>query len=614
MAKAGKTTQVLIWILMGMLVLGLGGFGVTNLSGNLRTIGTVGEKDIDINQYARALQSDIRAIEAQTGQSLNFAQIQEFGVDAAALNRIVSSRALDNETAELGLSIGDDNLSRQILEISAFQGIDGKFDREGYKFALSQQGLTETQFEDSLREETVRSLLQGAIVSGTAMPDAYSDTLMNYIGEQRDFSWARLGKTDLPMPLPTPTPDQIKTYHQSHLPDFTLPEMKRLTYVWLTPDMLVDAVEIDQEALEQLYEDRKQEFVQPERRLVERLVFSDEAAAEVAKIALEGAETTFETLVEERGLALSDIDLGDVAKSELGAAGGAVFGGDVATIVGPFSTSVGPALFRINGILPAQEVSFEDAKPTLREELALERARRVIDSEIETVEDLLAGGATLEELATETAMELATLDWHPENDKAAAAYSAFTEAAKTVTGDDFAEVIQLEDGGIVALRLDEIIEPKIQPVEDVSEAVKEAWLGAQIDRMLAAKAADILQKIQDGNDMATLDLTVTQESDITRSDYIIGTPPAFLEDVFTMDVGETKTIDSFGSVLIVQLNAINAPDSDDEDLAVLRQRIQDQAVAAISQDLFTAFAQDIRQRAGVSLDQNAINAVHANFQ
>ena len=35
-------TKPLVWILMGLLVLGLAGFGVTSLSGTLRTIGKVG--------------------------------------------------------------------------------------------------------------------------------------------------------------------------------------------------------------------------------------------------------------------------------------------------------------------------------------------------------------------------------------------------------------------------------------------------------------------------------------------------------------------------------------------------------------------------------------------
>ncbi len=77
---AGKSiTKTLVWILMGMLILGLGGFGVTNLSGTVRSIGSVGESEIDVNQYARALQTEIRALEAERGGAVSFAQAQQLG-------------------------------------------------------------------------------------------------------------------------------------------------------------------------------------------------------------------------------------------------------------------------------------------------------------------------------------------------------------------------------------------------------------------------------------------------------------------------------------------------------------------------------------------------------
>ncbi|MDW3184392.1 MAG: SurA N-terminal domain-containing protein [Roseobacter sp.] len=96
------------------------------------------------------------------------------------MQRLIAQRALDHEAAQIGLSIGDENLRDRILEIGAFRGIDGAFDREGYRFALEQSGISEAQFETQLREEVARTLMQGAILSGVVMPDAFVDTLVNY--------------------------------------------------------------------------------------------------------------------------------------------------------------------------------------------------------------------------------------------------------------------------------------------------------------------------------------------------------------------------------------------------------------------------------------------------
>ena len=135
--------KILMWILMGLLILGLGGFGVTNLSGTVRSVGSVGDRDIDIDRYARALQEEIRAFEAQTGDGLTFQRARELGIDQAVLARLIAAAALDHETTRLGISMGDANLREQIVDIQAFQGPGGDFDRDTYNFALEQAGLTE---------------------------------------------------------------------------------------------------------------------------------------------------------------------------------------------------------------------------------------------------------------------------------------------------------------------------------------------------------------------------------------------------------------------------------------------------------------------------------------
>ena len=63
-------SKIFVWILLSMIIVGLIGFGSTNLGGTVRSIGTVGDKDLSINTYARALQNELRSLEAQTGQPI----------------------------------------------------------------------------------------------------------------------------------------------------------------------------------------------------------------------------------------------------------------------------------------------------------------------------------------------------------------------------------------------------------------------------------------------------------------------------------------------------------------------------------------------------------------
>jgi peptidyl-prolyl cis-trans isomerase D len=250
--------------------------------------------------------------------------------------------------------------------------------------------------------------------SAVAAPDTYVTTLLGYLQEQRDVTWARVTPENLTDPLPEPTEDELQAYYEANEAAFTLGETKVITYAQLTPDMLVGTVEIDAGALEAAYQERIDDFVQPERRLVERLVFPTEAEAAQAKAAIDAGETTFDALVEERGLTLEDIDMGEATVESLEGAGAAIFALTEPGVAGPLPSALGPALFRMNAILSAQEIPLEEAEEILRGELAADRARRVIDESVSQIDDLLAGGATLEDLAAETEMELGQIDWRAE--------------------------------------------------------------------------------------------------------------------------------------------------------------------------------------------------------
>lgn len=614
MAKGNSISKTLVWILMGLLFVGLAGFGATNLSGTVRTVGSVGEVQISVDDYARALQQEIRSVQAETGQTLTFAQAQALGLPQRVLSGLITSAAIDNEAASLGVSVGDETVAAELMRIPAFQGPGGRFDRETYRFALDNAGLREAEFEEDLRRETARSLLQAAVVSGNRMPDTYAGTLLDFIGETRSFTWAVLDESHLDQDIAAPTEDDLTTFHAENIDRYTLPEARDITYVWLTPEMLLDQVEVDEATLRKAFEEQTDRFNQPERRLVERLILPDSAAAEAARARIDSGETTFEDEVAARGLDLADIDMGDVTARDLGAAAEEIFAAEVNTVIGPLPSDLGPALYRVNGILPAQETSFEEAQPILRDELAQDRARRVIDAQITDIDDLLAGGATLEDLAKETDMVLGQIDWTTDSDEDIAGYDAFRDAAAAAAEDDYPEIGELGDGGIFALRLNAIRPPRPQTLDEVRGEVARHWRTAQVETQLLAKAEQMAGEIGEGKTFEALGLTPRVQTGQTRSGFLPGLPGDTLQRVFALDRPGTLALAHSGGAVILRLDAINAPDLEAEDNKVILTALDSQVTSTLSNDLFQALARDIQSRAGITIDQQALNAVHANFQ
>ncbi|MCK0094709.1 SurA N-terminal domain-containing protein [Yoonia sp. F2084L] len=601
------------WIIVGVILLGLAGFGTGGLSGNIRNIGTVGDKDVTVASYQRALNEQIRALSAQFGQQISFQQAQAFGIDQVALSQVVLLRTLDNEASQLGVSVGDARVFERLQAIPSFQGAGG-FNRDTYRLALQQTGQTAEEFETGIREETARTLLQAAVVSGIPAPDAYADALVQYISENRSITWAVVDASDLTAPVPGATPAAQQEYYDANPAEFTLPEARNITYVWLTPNMILDDMVVTDEAVSALYNQRIAEFVQPERRLVERLVYLNQERANDAMARLDAGEITFEDLVAERGLTLADIDLGDVSQEDLRSAGEAVFAADAGDVVGPFNSPLGPALFRMNAVLASQETSLEEAAPALRDELAADAAREYINDSADPIVDLLAGGATMADLAERTDMRLGTIEWTPDNTDGIAAYDAFRREAAAVQEGQFAEIYDLADGGIFALTLDGITPPTLQPLDDVRDAVSAAWQDQARQEAVIALAEEIAADILPLTGFETVGLEPTVEEGMTRRTFIEGTPPDFNDQIFAMAIGDVRVVDAEDRALVVRLDNIAAPDLNDESVVAQRDAVAETARAGIAQDIFDAYANALRQQTEQSLNQQTINAVNAQFQ
>ena len=79
MAKAlrSKSTNVFVWILMLLLIVGLAGFGAGSFGGSFSTVGSVGDEKVTLKTYIRALNNQLNQISQQ---------LLRESVDASKLN------------------------------------------------------------------------------------------------------------------------------------------------------------------------------------------------------------------------------------------------------------------------------------------------------------------------------------------------------------------------------------------------------------------------------------------------------------------------------------------------------------------------------------------------
>ncbi len=609
--KGGRS--LVVWVLVAMLIAGLSGFGVENFGGATAKIGRVGEIEIEANDYAREMQGQINTLMRQFGAPVSMADARSFGVDRQVLAGLVNRAALDNEAARLGLSVGDATVAAELGKISAFQGISGTFDREAYAMTLQQNGTNEAAFEANLRRDVARALLTGAVAGGVVSPAPLTDTLVAYAGEKRGFSLLVLDDTALDAPLAAPTPAEVQAHYDANIATYTRPEAKRVEYAALLPETLAATMEVPEDEVQKAYDARLSEFMIPEKRLVERLVYPDEAAALAAKARLDQG-TSFDDLVAERGLTLEDVDLGDVTREELEGAADAVFALTEPGTVGPLPSALGPALYRMNAILAAQETTLDAARPELLQILQTEAAARAIADKVEAIDDALAGGATLQDLSTEFGMTLASTDYAAgaEDNDAITGYTAFRSAADALAEGDFPEAILLEDGGLVAMQLVEILPPSPVPLDKITDKVTEATRAEALARALAAKAAAAKTAVEAGATLESQGI-VTAVAPTDRQATLDVGPAVVLETAFQMQPGEIRVIEAGSFVALLRLDSITAAEVTSEEGQEMQDAIRQNLDRSIAEDMAALFTATVGQQAGIALDQAVIDAVNTQL-
>lgn len=633
--------SLIVWLLLGLLVLGLGGFGVTSFTGGSSAIGSVGDTKVTADQYARALRRELNAYSQQAGQQFTMMQAQAIGLPQAIQAQLFTSAALEEQARRLGVSVGDERVAQAISNAQAFQGPNGRFDPTAYSEVLRREGMSKAEFERQVRVDEAQLMLQRAVTGGVVAPKAMVDQTASWLLESRDFSWHELTEAELPAPVVEADQTTLEAWHKANADRFTAPETRKLTYIWLTPEMLAPDVDLDEDALRAVYDQNIAEYQQPERRMVSRLVMPSAEAAEAAKVQLDAGDITFEALVSERGLTLDDVDLGELTKDQAGQAGEAIFALEGPGIVGPIQTDLGPALFSMNAILDPVDIPFEQAREDLRSEAALDRAIRMIEDQSAEYEDLLAGGAALEDMTAETPMKLGQIDWttgmSPE-EGSIAGYQAFREAAEAIGANDFPQIERLDDGGIFALRQDEVVPPTLIPFDQVRDKVAEDWRKQEVHRQLLTRAeeervevsavdqpesdatpapqsSDAVDAVEAPAETAAPAFAWNTETGLTRDGWVEGAPAEMITRVFEVAApGDIEVVNALDRVFLVRLDAVHPADLGGEDALRISDAVQQRLSQSLQADIFDYYARNAQLGAGIDVNQSVINAINAQVQ
>ncbi|MBW8269114.1 peptidylprolyl isomerase [Caldovatus aquaticus] len=619
------------WVARALFIVLVFSFAIWGIGDMVRNFGRdtavarVAGEPIALEEAQLAVRREVQRLARQLGPNFEADEAVRRAVAAQAVEGLIAERALRAEARRMSVVVPEEAVREFVWTIPALQGADGRFSRPLFEGFLRQNGLTEAEFLRLVRSDLARQQLVGAVRARPAAPDALTRPLYAFEAERRVADLVLLPLAAAPEPEP-PTEAQLRRFHENNPDRFSAPEYREATVAVLTADQLLDQVAVSEEELAEAYEARRAQFETPERRrLRQALVPSEEAARAIAEAWRGGAgwEAIEARAREAGGQAIAFPEPLDRAGLPVPELAEAAFATPEGGITDPVRSPFGWHVLRVDKVEPAQARGLDEVRDALRREIAHEKAVDLVFARASRIEDALASGAPLVEVAPRFGMAVATVATDaagrtpagepvtlPIRDTARAELLRRIFAARP---GDAPRLEELQDG-FTAVEVKTVTPPALRPFETVEDQVRRAWTAEARRRAQEERAAALLAAVRGGKSLAE----AAREAGLEARGDRIGpfprqpgpgnpAPPELLAPIFEARPGEAtmvETRDGFAVAQLVEVMPAN-PDADPLGLG----RIRDQVEQAMTEDLEQQYLVALRHRADVRINAGLMEQV-----
>jgi peptidyl-prolyl cis-trans isomerase D len=605
--------------LLGLLVIAFAVWGIGDVVRNVGrgTLATIGSSQITVDDYRQAYQDEMASLTRRFGRRLTSEQAKMLGVEQRALSRLISAAAIDHHARDLQLALSDQGMAEIIRNDPGFQGPDGKFSKDLFQNFLRQIGLSEGRYVTTRRQEELRDQLTESLLSGLAPPQAMLETLYRYREERRVIEFFTPDFDKL-ITLAEPEESKLTEYYEQNKARFTAPERRKINVLALTRDAAKQRTSVSEDELKAGYDADKEKFNIPEMRRITQLTFPDKAAAEAAYAELSKAGNLAEAIAK-LGFKDSDIELGLLAKRDMidGKIAAAAFALPKDELSQPVDGQFATVLLRVSEIVPGKQRSFEDVKGEISGRLAEERANLELQALHEAIENDRYSGKPLREIAEKLKLpflEIAdidrtgkTADGKPavaEADAAKVAQAAFSGNAGVE-----AEAVELTDGGYAWVDVLQVTPEQQKTFAEVAAEVKTQFMDQQRRSEVSNLATKFVDRLNQGEALEAVataaDAKAETTNPVTRSTSPPGLTANAVQQAFTLPKGRAAsapTTDGKGRSIIRVSEIIPAPAPTPEQTAALKTELNRQ----LQTDILAEYIAGLQARYGLSLNQEAL--------
>jgi len=581
-------------------------------------IAHVGPESITIDEFQHAFQNQIYAQTSESGQRLSTEQALALRLDSQVLDRLIAQAALKVHADELYLALSDATIADGIKRDPDFFGPDGKFSKTGFDGLLRQMGLSEHGFFALRRKDELRRQLTDAVIGAVVAPEPLINERHAWREETRKIEYATVD-AEKAVKVAEPDEAKLKETYEKNARKFVTPETRKLAILFLAVEELKHEVTLSDDELKASYLETKETYDKAERRRIQQIAFKDKAAAEVARKALVEGKRNFLDVASEAGAKESDVNLGMLARKQLidKKVADTAFGlarDQVSEVVeGRFA----PLIVRVIEIEEGKESTFEEVKDKVRDKLAKERARALIQERFDLVEEGRNAGKTLKEIADSLKLKFVEVESTDKNNKAPDAKTAldYPDAATVLNAafdarqDAQSEAVQLPGDSYAWFDVLSVTEEKQKPFDDVKADVKAFYVDEERNRLLNEFAAGLVERLKKGEDFAKIAADAGGKAETTEPVRRDASWPELTREAMAQafalakgGAGHAETSDGKSRVVfrVVDIIPAAAPSKEQSD------KVAKDLKAELQNDLLLAYVAALEQRLGVRIDEKEL--------
>jgi len=513
-----------------------GGYQVTSQRSG--RVATVNGETITAEEYRLTYKRLMEQVQQRFGNSLNEEMIKNLQLPKQAIDQLVDQMLMRQAATELGLRVSNEDLSRSIKSISAFQTA-GVFDPRRYQLVLDRNNLSPESFEVSQRDSLLIEKLNNLITGGVKVSDDEAAEWYNWNNAMVELEFVVFEPDRYPDIAVTA--EEIKQYFEGRKDTYkTEPELKA-GYLKFAPQNFAADIDVSDVEISEYYQDHPDEFQNPktvEARHILIKVGQDAAPEAVAK-----AKEKIEGILEK---ARGGQDFAELAKQysegpskDKGGYLGSfsrdamvkpfadrAFAMQAGEISDPVRTRFGWHIIKVEKVNEATVTTLSDAKDKIRKKLVDEYAKKLAYDKVESIFDATFEGDRLEKVAADNQLVFQTTDFFTRQGgpaKGVQNKSAFAQAAFELAEGEISGIQDFGDGYYLL----EIIEKRpaqIPELKAVEKKVRADLVRERKSEKAKMDAEALLSALKKGVDVATaskkFDLTVQSTGLFKRNDAI----------------------------------------------------------------------------------------------